>query len=427
VAAQTLAAEPVLQCGDCLELMRALPDNSVDLIATDPPYFKVKGEAWDNQWSTPAQFLAWMDLLAEQWQRVLKPNGSLYVFASPRMSARVEVLLDTRFNVLNRVRWVKEAGWHKRADKEAQRSFSSPWEECVFAEHKGADNMAKGEAGYAAKCDELCGFIFEPLRAYLASERDRAGFTTRKVAEAFQRKSGSRTVTGMAGHWLERVQWTLPTEENYLWLRALFGEGFLAREYEDLRREYEDLRREYEDLRRPFNVTADVPYTDVWTFPTVSAHKRGKHPCEKPAAMMEHIIMASSRPGTVVLDCFMGSGATGEAAVKLGRCFIGMEMGKEYFAGACARIAMARERFLAAAPTVNVLPRDGDLPDQQSNIHSRGLVISQAHLIEAATALEGVETMDADFAALRKAYEEASGGKSPTLQAIVAAIHRGAR
>jgi hypothetical protein len=35
--------------------------------------------------------------------------------------------------------------------------------------------------------------------------------------------------------------------------------------------------------------------------------------------------------------------------------------------------------------------------------------------------------MDADFAALRKAYEEASGGKSPTLQAIVAAIHRGAR
>jgi adenine-specific DNA-methyltransferase len=416
--------------------MRALPDNSVDLIATDPPYFKVKGEAWDNQWSTPAQFLAWMDLLAEQWQRILKPNGSLYVFAWPKMAARVEILLEERFNVLQRLTWQKppystKAEMFRKGDL---RSFFPVSEALIFAEHKGADNMAKGEAGYAAKCDELRGFIFEPLRAYLASERDRAGFTTRKVAEAFQRKSGSRTVTGMAGHWLERVQWTLPTEENYLWLRALFGEGFLAREYEDLRREYEDLRREYEDLRReyedlrrPFNVTADVPYTDVWTFPTVSAHKRGKHPCEKPAAMMEHIIMASSRPGTVVLDCFMGSGATGEAAVKLGRCFIGMEMGKEYFAGACARIAMARERFLAAAPTVNVLPRDGDLPDQQSNIHSRGLVISQAHLIEAATALEGVETMDADFAALRKAYEEASGGKSPTLQAIVAAIHRGAR
>jgi adenine-specific DNA-methyltransferase len=107
VAAQTLAAEPVLQCGDCLELMRALPDNSVDLIATDPPYFKVKGEAWDNQWSTPAQFLAWMDLLAEQWQRILKPNGSLYVFAWPKMAARVEILLEERFNVLQRLTWQK--------------------------------------------------------------------------------------------------------------------------------------------------------------------------------------------------------------------------------------------------------------------------------------------------------------------------------
>ena len=58
-----------LQQGDCLELMRAMPANSVDLIATDPPYYKVKGDAWDRQWDTPAAFLAWFDLLAEQWQR----------------------------------------------------------------------------------------------------------------------------------------------------------------------------------------------------------------------------------------------------------------------------------------------------------------------------------------------------------------------
>ena len=34
-------------------------------------------------------------------------------------------------------------------------------------------------------------------------------------------------------------------------------------------RPYEDLRLEYEDLRRPFSVSAEVPYTDVWTYPTV--------------------------------------------------------------------------------------------------------------------------------------------------------------
>ena len=110
--------------------------------------------------------------------------------------------------------------------------------------------------------------------------------------------------------------------------------------FEDLRREYEDLRREYEDLRRPFNVSADVPYTDVWDkYPTVM--RRGKHPCEKPEAMMADIIRASSRPGAVVLDCFMGSGVTGEAAVRLGREFIGMEADAGHFGDASRRIRAA--------------------------------------------------------------------------------------
>ena len=330
--------------GDCLELMRIMPANSVDLIATDPPYFKVKGDAWDNQWATPAAFLAWFDLLAEQWQRILRPNGSLYVFASPQMGSRVEVLLRERFNVLNFITWRKEQGRHKGACKEELRGFFPASERVIFAEHKGADNMAKGEAGYAAKCDELRGFVFEPLRAYLAAERDRAGFTTRKVAEAFQVKSGSRTVTGMAAHWLECVQWSLPTAENYAWLRELFGGGFL-------RREYEDLRREYEDLRRPFNVSADVPYTDVWTFPTVP-RRPDKHPCEKPLVMMEHIVAASSRAGAVVLDPFMGSGATGEAALRLGRRFIGIEADAGYVRGATERlenVICPRQRSLVFA------------------------------------------------------------------------------
>ena len=56
--------------------------------------------------------------MAEQWQRVLRPNGSLYTFASPQMGARVEVLLRERFNVLNNITWRKEEGRHKAACKE---------------------------------------------------------------------------------------------------------------------------------------------------------------------------------------------------------------------------------------------------------------------------------------------------------------------
>ena len=340
--------------GDCLEVLPTLAASSVDLILTDPPYYKVKDEAWDRQWATPALFLSWLDGVLAEFYRVMKPNGSLYLFASPKMAARVEVLTGERFNVLNRITWQKHDGTYNqgglwsRADKDTLRRFFEQKEEIIFAEHYGADGYAKGEAGYGAKCDELRGFVFEPLRAYLAGERDRAGLTTRQIAEEYQRKTGSRTVTGMAGHWLERVQWTLPTAENYQWLRETFsrlnhGGQYLRREYEDLRREYEDLRREYEDLRRPFNVTADVPYTDVWTFATVQSYP-GKHPAEKPQALLRHIIEASSKPGAVVLDAFAGSGSTGLAAQALGRGFIGIEKGRHWADYARARIGKAAEQ-----------------------------------------------------------------------------------
>ena len=316
--------------GDCLDVLPTLDDSSVDLILTDPPYYKVKGEAWDRQWDTVAGFLAWLDLVFEQYYRVLKPNGSLYVFASPQMSDRVSVLMRERFNVLNNIRWVKEAGWHNKTEKEALRSFLSPYESIIFAEHYGADGYAKGEAGYTAKVDELRGFVFEPIVEYMRSERDRAGVTDKQIDEY----CGWKT---QAFHYFARSgsNFNPPTEKAYYQMREAFTRLNHGGEY--LKREYEDLKREYEDLRRPFNVTADVPYTDVWTFKTVKPHK-GKHPCEKPLDMLEHIINASSKAGGVVLDTFMGTGNTGKAAQALGRDFIGIEKDAKYFSIAEKRI-----------------------------------------------------------------------------------------
>lgn len=334
-----------LHCGDAIEVMRGLPDNSIDLIATDPPYFKVKGDAWDRQWDKPDQFLAWLDTALEQMARILKPNGSLYLFASPKMAARVEVLIGQRFNVLNHIVWQKETdrGKHAAACKETLRGYFPNTERIIFAEHYGADNIAKGEAGYAAKCDELRGFVFEPLRAYLDGERKRAGVSKEDINEAL----GFRRMGGMAGrHYFSQSQWCLPTAEHYHKMRAAMSR--LNHNGDYLQRPYEDLRQEYEELRRPFSVTADVPYTDVWTFPTVQTYP-GKHPCEKPLAMMRHIIEVSSKPGAIVLDCFMGSGTTGVAAQELGRDFVGVELDAKYFAKAKQRIEAAQMPLLEAA------------------------------------------------------------------------------
>jgi adenine-specific DNA-methyltransferase len=306
--------------GDALATMRDMPAASVDAIITDPPYFRTIDAKWDNAWDSAESFLSWFDELVTQWDRLLKFNGSLYCFASPKMSARVELRIVERFQVLNSIRWIKpDQTGARKSDVTALRTYWSPWEACIFAEHYGADNRAKGETGYHAKCDELRGFVFEPLRAYLDGERERAGFTAAEI--------GAELGTFMQRHWFSASQWELPTAEMYSRLQVLFnrkGGEYLRREYEDLRREYEDLRREYEDLRRPFSLSREVEFNDLWTFNTTPLGPH-RHTCEKPVDMLKHLVGVSTRPGATVLDCFAGSGSTGEACVSLGRDFIGIE------------------------------------------------------------------------------------------------------
>ena len=58
--------------------------------------------------------------------------------------------------------------------------------------------------------------------------------------------------------------------------------------------------------------------------------KFGRHPTQKPLALLERIITASTKEGDVIFDPFMGSGTTGVAAVKLRRSFVGIDNTEEY-------------------------------------------------------------------------------------------------
>lgn len=364
----TTPIDTIMQ-GDCLEEMKKLPPNSINLIYTDPPYFKVKDEPWDNQWENPAKFIDWIGQLCEEWQRVLKPNGSLYVFASPKMAARVECKIGEYFSIVNRITWRKPPFSTKAemSTKEGFRGYFAASEALIFAEHFGSDNIAKGEAGYGTKCDELRGFVFEPIRAYLDGERKRAGIKREdcNAACGFARIPG-----GMASrHYFSSSQWCLPTEEHYKAIQELFNSNQSERPvppyeqfHEAPRTRFEPnpkqdaneyLRADYEDLRRPFQVTSEVPYTDVWDFPTVGYYE-GKHPCEKPIEMSRHVIAASSRPGDVVLDCFGGSCKTADACIQLGRKYIIIEQNAEYCRQARKRVSMiqpeAAQKRIAAVP-----------------------------------------------------------------------------
>ncbi|EEY9853148.1 site-specific DNA-methyltransferase [Escherichia coli] len=84
-----------------------------------------------------------------------------------------------------------------------------------------------------------------------------------------------------------------------------------------------ELLDEFKSHRRYFSVSVSVPYTDVRTHKPVQYYP-GKHPCEKPADMLRQIINASSRPGDLVADFFMGFGSTIKAAMALGRRALGV-------------------------------------------------------------------------------------------------------
>jgi modification methylase len=83
-----------------------------------------------------------------------------------------------------------------------------------------------------------------------------------------------------------------------------------------------------------------------WTLPLCTGEERLKdetgtkaHPTQKPEALLHRVIMASSKPGDIILDPFFGTGTTGAVARKLGRRFIGIEREENYAAIAEARIA----------------------------------------------------------------------------------------
>ena len=304
---------------------------SFDLIHADPPYFRVLAEEWDRQWSSRDAFLEWLGGVLDGFQRVLKPNGSLYLWTSAAMAAGVEErVVRPRFQVLSAITWAKahanlkpgdpRLSSHKARDHESLRTYFDETERCIFAEHHGADGVSMRESGYGAKIAGLRSDVFGPLRSYLVDERDAAGVWNRQVDEHLG-------TSGMARHYFSASQWALPTLDVYGKLRELFnanGDGHLRREYEDLRREYEDRRREYEDLRRPFHARRDG-FTNVWTYAPAELVP-GRHPAEKPLDMMRDIVRASTREGARVLDAFAGSGSMSAACVDEGCDVVAVEM-----------------------------------------------------------------------------------------------------
>ncbi len=115
----SISSNSTLYLGDCVEVMRSLPDNSVDSICTDPPYdLKGKsgkggfmGKAWDG---TGVAFdpETWAEAL-----RVLKPGGHLLAFGGSRTWHRLAIAIeDAGFEIRDSIAWLYGSGFPKSLD-----------------------------------------------------------------------------------------------------------------------------------------------------------------------------------------------------------------------------------------------------------------------------------------------------------------------
>jgi DNA modification methylase len=116
-----------LHHGDCLEILRAMPDASVDAVVTDPPYgLSFMGKKWD--YDVPSEDI-WRECL-----RVLKPGGHLLAFAGTRTQHRMAVRIeDAGFEIRDMIAWVYGSGFPKSLDVSRRRLTRRPGLKAAWA------------------------------------------------------------------------------------------------------------------------------------------------------------------------------------------------------------------------------------------------------------------------------------------------------
>ena len=308
---------------DCLEGMKRIPDGSVDLVLTDPPYNIGKAK-----WDKIPNYVEWCGKWFIECQRVLKDNGSFYWWHNDmvQIAQLMEWLRNnSRFVFNSFIVWDKgdfrALAWKNPSEKNNLRSWFNTCEYCLFY-------TFQDETGLTTVMLDTNNF--PTMRGYFKRLQEYIGQGLKQI----NAKMGHRKAEH-AFYW-KTTQWDMPTPETYQQLIDAFEinkwGGF--REYEDLRREYEDLRREYEDLRYVHNL--DPNHNNVWK--SAERNSGDKHACKKPTDLFERIIKTSSREGDIVLDLFMGSGTTAIACINTNRNFIGFEKDDKYFEIAKKRI-----------------------------------------------------------------------------------------
>jgi len=271
---------------DCMTFLKSLPDNSVDMVAADPPYCSVIKDKWDNQWNNEEEYLDWCREWTEECFRVLKPGKCFYVWGTTKFDTFLRYKLD----VLNKVEGAHYQNWiiwHYDWGGRTKKNFARKHEDLLM--------YSKGKE-----------FDFYPDNILVERAVKSNMAITRKINLIKKYFSEGLTTDKDWSSW-----------ETY---------RLDKKDFEGLISELDTLKNKDLKFKK-----GKIP-TDVWmkNNHTTSKEYAGWHPTQKPLEIMDRIIKANTQPGDVVLDCFAGSGSTMISALRTGRKFIGCEFDESY-------------------------------------------------------------------------------------------------
>lgn len=323
-----------LHNGDALQFAKTLPDHSVDLVLTDPPYNIGKG-AWDKI----DNYVEWCGEWITEAVRVLKSNGTFIFWHNDIMQAAellhwIAANTDLEYNSYGL--WHKPTfrakSWKNLKSTNILRSWFTVTEFFFVFSAPDAENPGKrglDRINSNPKC-------YRTLKDWYKQELERLKISEDEIKAKYTEKTGKKPF--MLRHYFKDTQFEIPSRE--VWESVYKPLGF-SREFDDIQHEYEELRREYEALRAPFNIVSGTNYCNYFTADKENYSTGSPHPCSKPLNILKRLIETHTNPGGVVLDFFMGGGSTGVAAAETNRDFIGAEIDETYFRTAEERISAA--------------------------------------------------------------------------------------
>jgi site-specific DNA-methyltransferase (adenine-specific) len=319
--------------GDSAEVLKTLKDNSVDLLATDPPYaIGFMGKEWDK-------VLPPTDIWKECY-RVLKPGSFIAVMSSPRSDVlyrMIKDLEDAGFDMsFSPIMWTYHTGFPKASDtsKMIDKRLGG-----VVKEGKGftsaGDDGRPGGLSQPTPIGEQRDAMRHTPDTDLAKkyEGSKLGFQPKPAVE--------HIIIGMKPHgsksYIDNVLNFEALPDNIKMTYPFLQVPKPAKKEKDFGLTGEEKKKPQRDEgQEKFN----VPQKNR---PTTS---KNIHPTTKPVKLMSYIITLFTREGDWVLDPFLGSGTTGIASKLMGRSFVGIEREQEYMDIAKERCGIDRDELI---------------------------------------------------------------------------------